>query len=541
MLTPPDARDSLWSLIAQRCCDDAQSIAFIDGEQPISCQAFRDLCERTTNWLLAQDVQPGDRVAVWLVNRLEWLALLFGLARLGAILVAVNTRFRSEEITQLLSKSGARFLVLQQSFRSIDFAAILDGVPATALPALEGLFMLADDAASAHTLLSVLLGLPVRRFAPTVGALPELATDLQQPVILFTTSGTTKGPKLVMHPQRTLRGHAHDCARAFGLDQPGAVMLAMVPWCGVYGLMTALSAFAGGAPIVLMDAFDAPRAVQLLKQYSVTHAFGSDEIFSRIMEVIAESAEQRPFPAARCFGFGAFTSSFTAQALRAWQRGLPLLGMYGSSEVLSLFAVQPASLPVEQRIEGGGQPVCPAAKVRIRDAKDPTRLLPPGHSGEIEISAPSNFIGYFGDDEATTAAVREDGFFRTGDLGYLREDGSFVFQTRIGDAIRLGGFLVNPVDIETVLKQLNGVGDAQVAAVEINGALRVVAFVIRATGSAVAATTLIEQMRARVAPFKVPARLWFVDSYPVTHSANGVKTQRNKLYEIALARLAKEV
>lgn len=537
MLAPNDKPDALWTLITQRCREDAQAIAFIDGEQRISCQAFCDLCERTTAWLLAQGVQPGDRVAVWLVNRLEWLALLFGLARLGAILVAVNTRFRSEEITQLLAKSGTRFLVLQQYFRSIDFAAILDGVSASALPTLERLFIVTDGTSPLLTLPSMLLGRPVRRFAPTASALPELAADPQQPVILFTTSGTTKGPKLVMHPQRTIRGHAHDCARAFGLDQPDSVMLAMVPWCGVYGLMTALSAFAGGAPIVLMDSFDAPSAVRLLKRHAVTHAFGSDEIFNRIMEA---TAEPRPFPAARCFGFGAFTSSFTAQALRAWQRGMPLVGMYGSSEVLSLFAAQPISLPVEQRIEGGGRPVCPTAKVRIRDTQDPTCLLPPGRSGEIEINAPSNFIGYFGDAQATASVMREDGFFRTGDLGHLREDGSFVFETRMGDAIRLGGFLVNPVDIETVLKQLDGVGDAQIAAVEIDGALRVVAFVIRATGSTVDATVLIEQMRTRVAPFKVPTRLWFVDGYPVTHSANGVKTQRNKLREMALTRLAEE-
>ncbi|WP_232232425.1 hypothetical protein [Cupriavidus sp. amp6] len=111
----------------------------------------------------------------------------------------------------------------------------------------------------------------------------------------------------------------------------------------------------------------------------------------------------------------------------------------------------------------------------------------------------------------------------------------------MGDAIRLGGFLVNPVEIEAVLKRFDGVADAQVVAVDMGGQTRVVAFLILTNHAQLDEADVIAQMRAKVAPFKVPARIWFVDAYPITLSSNGVKTQRNKLRDLALARLAEPV
>lgn len=524
---------ALWSLIEHRCEAAPDAIALIDGDTRITYAEFRALCCRTTALLQSEGVVSGDRVAVWLVNRVEWLALLFALARIGAMLVSVNTRYRSEEVSHILEKSGARSLVLQPNFRKIDFAGILAGMAASSMPALEKIIVIDGADQTAATL----LGRPVVPFetGPAASQCDGTTSDPDDGAILFTTSGTTKGPKLVMHPQRTLVDHAWHCARAYGLDKPDAVMLAMLPFCGVFGLNGALAALAGGAPVVLMETFDGPAAAQLIQRHRVTHTFGSDEMYSRVMGAVPDA---RPFPCARFFGFGAFTSSFAEDARQAWKRDIPLFGLYGSSEVLALFSAQPANLPINARIEGGGMPAAgDAARIRIRDT-DSGKLLPAGQSGEIEILAPSNFLGYFNDPDATAAAVHTDGYFRTGDLGHLREDGTFVYETRMGDAIRLGGFLVNPVEIEEVLKRLAGVADAQVVAVEIDGQMRVVAFVVRTDDAQPSENELIERTRALVAPFKVPARIWFVDAYPVTLSSNGVKTQRNKLRETAIERMA---
>ena len=178
------------------------------------------------------------------------------------------------------------------------------------------------------------------------------------------------------------------------------------------------------------------------------------------------------------------------------------------------------------------------AKVRVRDAET-GELAARGIAGEIEISAPSRFLGYFHNAEATRDAITADGFFRTGDIGRLRGDGSFVYETRAGDAMRLGGFLVAPGEIEDELKSCTGVADAQVVAVDLNGQARCVAFVI-AAGAPPPQETLVARLRERLAGYKVPARIYVVDAFPVTDSANGVKIQRAKLRAMAMERIAAE-
>src|SRR5690606_29480214 len=131
--------------VETRLADRPEAVAFIAEERRISYGEFADLCRRTETWLRAQGIGGGDKVAVWLVNRVEWLALFFALARIGATLVSVNTRYRSEEVTYILDKSGACMLVLQPGFRSIDFAGILAGMDAALLPALRTLAVLDAD------------------------------------------------------------------------------------------------------------------------------------------------------------------------------------------------------------------------------------------------------------------------------------------------------------------------------------------------------------------------------------------------------------
>ena len=507
--------------------------AFIEEGRAVSYREFDLLCRQSAAWAAAQGIQSGDRVAVWLVNRVEWLALWFALARAGAALVAVNTRYRAAELEYILQRSGACMLVLQLNFKKIDFPAVLQGVDAAALTALARVAVFGAGLNMPQTI----LGRPTATFDPR-GHEPVGCVDQSDPdaaCIMFTTSGTTKGPKLVIHSQRTLALHSQRIARAYGFDQPGAALLGALPFCGVFGLNAVMGAFAAGAPVCVMETFDGARAAGLIRDHQLTHAFGSDEMFDRIFD---HAPGHHPFPSARVFGFGAFHRSGEDFAAPLRQRCVPLAGLYGSSEVQALFSLQREHLPLAQVIDGGGLPASgPAAQVRVRDVESGA-LLPAGASGEIEIRADTNFLGYYNDPEATAEAVLQDGFFRTGDIGRLREDGSFVYETRRGDAMRLAGFLVSPAEIEDVIKRLPEVADAQVVAVEMNGQSRCVAFVIAAPGATPDPAAVIAWAVASMAPFKVPAAVWQVTEFPVTQGPNGVKIQRGKLREMALAALA---
>jgi fatty-acyl-CoA synthase len=512
----------------------------IQDGQHISYLQFEQLVTETETWLVQQGVKRGDHVAVWLINRVEWLAIFFALARVGATLVAVNTKYRSHEVQYILANSHAQFLILQLNFRKIDFAQVVEGVDASNLPHLKTIMMVDADESTPATLLSR----PVVHFLPTLSQTSG-ATNAQSasdalaledlPVIFFTTSGTTKGPKLVVHTQKTLSEHVRHIATGYQFGAPGDALLTALPLCGVYGLDSALAAIAARMPVVLMDFFDVASASQLIKQHQITHIFGSDEMLRRFAE---QNPEPIAFTSLKLFGFAAFSARFIELAQELIPRGFPMRGLYGSSEVHSLFSAQHPELPLEERVLGGGTPAAGArTSVRVRDP-DTLELCAAGLSGEIEIKAPTLFKGYFNNPEATAQAFTEDGYFKTGDLGYLRGDGSFVYQSRMGDTMRLGGFLVDPTEIEDVLAAQPDIESAQVVGVEINGQPRAVAFAIAKNKQCPPDTSAtLKGVAKTLAAFKIPAHLWFVDEFPTTASANGQKFQRVKLRELALEKL----
>ena len=529
-----------------------RSILIQDG-RALSYSAFDTQVSQTRAWLSTQGVKSGDRIAVWVVNRSEWLVLFFALAQLNATLVAVNTKYRSHELQYILSNSQASILVLQLNFRKIDFAQVIQGVDEKALPYLEKIIML-DVQSDTPT---QLLDKPVIAFDIPLVKTPPNTKITSKPVhanvnpdalaAFFTTSGTTKGPKLVMHTQRTLTEHANDVAQGYNFAGPDNRLLCALPFCGVFGLNSALAAIAAGMPLVLMDFFDAASASTLIQSERVTHVFGSDEMLRRLIEHVDQQAIARsepcdiPFPTLSLFGFASFSPRFIELARALTARGFPLRGLYGSSEVHALFSIQRPDLPLEDRALGGGMPAAnPRARVRVKDP-DSGQLCSPYTPGEIEIFSPTLFKGYFNNDEATSNALTTDGYFKTGDLGYMRDDASFVYLSRMGDIMRLGGFLVDPTEIEHVLAEQPEVDSAQVVGIEINGQLRPVAFATPKNNHPAPDT---EKIRARLATtlaaFKVPVHLWFIDAFPATQSANGLKFQRAKLRDMALARLCSD-
>ena len=550
---------TLFSIYQKHLTRTPDAIMLVQDGQTVSYLQFDRQVQATTDWLMKQGIQPGDHVAVWLINRIEWLVLLFALARIGATLVAVNTKYRAHELQYILTNSQATTLILQLNFKKIDFAAVVKDVDPEALRHLQRVIMLdADTSTPTH-----LLGRPVVAFSVTdakvtadVNADVTTATPItptkrspvdgpstlaDQNMAFFTTSGTTKGPKLVMHTQRTLSEHAGHVASGYRFGEPGDKLLAALPLCGVFGLNSVLGAVAGGMPVVLMDFFEGHTAAALIHSEHITHVFGSDEMLRRL----TENSDPTPFPSLKTFGFASFSPRFIDLAKALIPRGIPMRGLYGSSEVMALFSLQKADMPIEERALGGGYTAAGAlATVRARDP-DSGELCPPGISGELEIHSPTLFKGYFNNPQATKDAFTEDGFFKTGDLGYTRTDGSFVYQSRMGDTMRLGGFLVDPTEIEQVLAEQPEIKSAQVVGIEIKGQLKPVAFVIpsdthsgHTNNETIDPAIILNRLSKPLAAFKIPAYLWFIDAFPATASANGDKFQRVKLRELAEKNLA---
>jgi len=502
------------------------------GEQSISFAELDDRARRVAAGLRDLGVGPGDRVAVWLPNVPAYMAIYFACARLGAILVSVNTRYRAGEVADIVGRSGAKVLALWPDFKSIAFADILDRVPSEALAKLEHMVVYGEPAIAVDSL----AGKPVVAYADLAAAAP-MAEDWSTSfsgIVIYTTSGTTSAPKFVLHNQTGMVQHAEEVAAAFGLDAPDTRLLQIVPFCGTFGLSQAMAGLAASRPMYLMPAFEPKAAAQIMQSKAITHTFGADDMYDRLL---ASSDAAIPFPALKFAGCGQFNSELEDIWERAEARGMCLIGLYGMSEVQALYAWRVPSLPIAVRRLGGGALVSPTAKVRVRDVET-GQLLPPGEDGELEISGPSLMAEYFGSRAATAKTVTEDGYVRSGDLARLEEDGGFEYIARMGDTLRLGGFLVAPAEIESHLVSHADVEAAQAVGVAVGGVQRVVAFVIPAGESRIDEHALIAHCQNDLARFKVPVRIFTIDAFPVTESANGVKIQRAKLRTMAEERLA---
>jgi fatty-acyl-CoA synthase len=496
-----------------------------DAVETLDRRQFGECVLRVAGSLRQSGIGPGSRVALWLPNGRGYLAAIFACARLGALAIHINTRFRVSEVGNLLRRSRAAALVTQWNFGPVDFPAIFSALSAAERAALRSVFGIEIPAG-----VTELAGLPVR---PLYGCGTDAGGDLataDAPCLTFTTSGTTSGPKLVLHDQQTIAGHAVDVARGLGLDAPDAALLAAVPFCGTFGNAAAMAAVAGGAHIVCLAQFDGETAARLIHEHRITHVIGGDDMFARIVA----ASGGRSFDSVRFSGFAAFSSATADTIAAAEAAGLHPRGLYGSSEVQALFSTARG----ENRLLPGGIPVSGNARLAVRDPQTGGDVAP-GTSGELWIDAPSRFVGYLNDPGATGRAIAADGMFRTGDLARLTGDG-FVFEARMGDAMRLGGFLVSPEEIEAVIQTEPGVTTVQVVAVDIDGDAVPVAFVVPSAGGAFDEGAVRARCQKLLARFKVPARIVAVDSFPTVESPNGPKVQKVRLREMAVALLREQ-
>lgn len=526
--------DTLPALLAQRI--NTPSPALIDRGRAVSFGELGGESRRLARGLRRIGVRAGDCVALWLPNVPAWMASFLACAQLGAIAVSVNTRFRSHELADILQRSRARVLVFWPEFKGIDFTGILAGCDAGALDALNAIVLYGEAGESGRATPAAVLGKPSHSYASLCSGAP-LEEDASAPgagCAIFTTSGTTRAPKFVLHDQRTVIAHAFDVARGFSIGADAVCLLAP-PLCGVFGFCTAMAALAAGRPLVMAPAWDAERAARDIAEHRVTHATGTDEAVAQLLA--CAGAFDDGLASLRFFGYAAFSPAQANIVQRADARGVKLVGLYGASEIQALFARQDERAPAAERMLAGGRPVDPAARMRARDPGTGA-VLAHGMPGELEFLAPgSRMAAYHGNPEATREAFSDDGYYRSGDLGYTQPDGRFVYLTRIGDSLRLGGFLVSPAEIEAVVQEAPGIAACQVVGVQRAEGLAPVAFVLLQDGAVLDEAAVIARVAAKLARYKVPLRVFPLEAFPVTPGANATKIQKGRLREMAEALL----
>lgn len=470
------------------------------------------------------DVNKGDTVSLFMLNSIDWICIFFAAICSGINLNLVNTRYKKSELEYTIDKSKSDFVFTEERDK-LNFFELVKKSNVR----VKKIFYLSSKESENDGFFINASNYNIKnnfcfRYEDVLNKKPNS-------LIFFSTSGSTSGPKLVMHNRFTLTQHARDCALAYYFDESNVNTLLMLPLSGVFGLNVFLMAFIKKSLIYIESIFNENETIDYLNNYNITHTYGSDEMVRRIIELNNSS-----FKSLKFFGFGAFTSNFKKYAQKVWSKGVPLYGLYGSSEVQAIFSRQLSTVSIDERIEGGGFPVAHHASVRIRSLESDL-IITDNSVGEIEIKSETLFLGYFENEEETKKVFTLDSYFKTGDVGHMRNDGSFVYLSRKGEVIRLGGYLVNPTEVEFDIKALPGVSDSQVVALNNeNIGNFLAAFIIKEPYEVkvlqLTEQTVQQQLKKQIASYKIPKFIFFIDEFPQINSPNGKKVDRKKLREM---------
>jgi fatty-acyl-CoA synthase len=482
--------------------------------------------------LAGAGVGEGDVLGVWLPNSVDYLAVEFATAALGAAVLGINTRYGVFELSHLMVTGQMKAIVLPAGFLDLDFKGRLVAAFASAreaapdLPAPVILVAGAGDAelcgfdlgAGAH-LLTLHIQAP-----PLVDAgRPEAAVNY------FTTSGSTGAPKLAGHDQASVVIHSPLAAAVFDIN-PGDVVLGVLPFCGVFGFNAVMCCLSVGATCLVDPVFDAKTVLAAMARFGVTQAFGGDDLMGRLAEAWRENPVA--IPTWRRGVIAQFEGR--AEPLAAWARetfGAELTGVYGSSELMAFVSNRPIQADLADQVKGGGRILSDQMQFRVVDPETGERLGV-GAQGELQMKGYHRLLHYLGNPAATEKAITADGFYRTGDLAIDEGDGVFTFVCRNTEALRLRGFLVEPGEIEQFLLAQPGVVAARVVGVRKDHGDVPVGFVTVAD-KALTGAALLKACKGELAAFKMPARIEVLEAFPVTAGTNGAKIKIEELKRMA--------
>jgi len=521
---------TITGMLAESVSRSPDALAAVYGDTSITYRELDEMSRRMATGLQELGIKEGDRIAIWLPNTIAYIVIYLACARLAAIAVAVNTRYRSIEVGDIIHRVEATLLVVWPNFRDIDFLGILNDIEPASLAGLQSIILYNEDELPME--LPDALKQCHKAEYKTLISQPAMIADNAQPdsgCNIFTTSGTTKAPKFVLHTQRDIVEHALDITVRLGKVLSEGAQLQALPLCGVFGFTQFSASLAAGRPIVLMSAFSAEEAIGLIDSHNVRYLNATDDM---IESLLAADTRDQVMPTLAYCGFGSFNSDPARVVNNAESRGLTLVGLYGMSEVQALFAMQNPDAPIEKRMLGGGELISMQANVRVRDLST-GKIQPHGQQGEIEICGPGLMKGYFNNPQATSEAITKDGFLRPGDIGYTIDERRFVFLARMGDVLRLGGFLVSPVEIEAFIQEYETVEGCQVVAINYEGRMRPFAFVTLLEDGTFNEQQIINHCKDGLAGYKTPVRVFELSEFPVTHGANGTKIQRARLRQWA--------
>jgi acyl-CoA synthetase (AMP-forming)/AMP-acid ligase II len=465
---------------------DAEAI--VDGGLRLTFTELASRVRRAAGAFAAAGIERGDRVAIWSPNSADWIIAGFGVLTAGATLVPVNTRFKEAEATDIIQRSGARLVLVQPGFLGLDFSTRLD------VPVID---ITSDFLAS---------GTPLERIGGAAGIGGGDIAD-----IIF-TSGTTGRPKGVMMPHApTLRLYTE--WNELAGTREGDRYLIVNPFFHIFGWKAGvIASMIRGMTVYPLPVFDIERVLDLVEREKITVLPGAPTIYHELLA--ARKRGGHDLSSLRVAVTGA--ADIPVDLIRRIREELPFQSImtgYGLTEAGTITASRQGD-SLQDIATTVGTP-CDGFEMRIAD------------DGEVLARGFGVMTGYFEDPRATAEAIDAGGWLHTGDLGEVDAGGRLKIIGRKKDMFIVGGFNAYPAEIEGFLMQHPAVAQAAVIGVPDERLGQVGrAFIVLADGEDVTGDDLIGWARERMAGFKVPRSVTFLDALPL--NATG-KVQKDLL------------
>ena len=473
--------DNLAALLDEAAARHGSRPALLHEGIAIDYATLQEHATRCAGLLRANGIGPGDRVAILLPNVPAFVAFYFGALRLGAVVVPLNALLKSIEIEQRLADSGATVLVAPPG-REAELAACVE----------RRSVRLIDPA-----------------FAEAAEPVAEIvACDPSEPAVLLYTSGTTGGPKGAELTHAGLRAAAHCLAVPLLGLTPDDVLFGAAPLAHIFGQSGIMnSAIVAGSCVLLVSRFEPDVSLEQMRETSTTVFLGVPTMVIGLLKAAESATALPPFRVAHSGGaplpvevLGAFKARF----------GCPMLEGYGLTETSGAAVTHHLGQATKPGSVG-----TPVAGADVRIVGDTGRALPDGEIGEVSFRGPGVMRGYWRSPEATRAALDADGWFATGDMGYVDADGYLFLVDRKKDMIIRGGYNVYPREVEEIVYQHPSVLEAVVVGVpDERLGEEVVAVVVPRPGVSCDPDEVREFVRERIAAYKYPRLVVVTDALP---------------------------
>jgi fatty-acyl-CoA synthase len=516
-----------------------QRLAIIDGSERVTFAELDHRVHSLAHGLLSQGVQRGDSVAVWMANSASWVKCWLACSRIGAVMVPINTRYKAEEVEYILRQSDARMLILMDRYWDINFLDITRSiapeiakarrgrVTCATLPQLHSVVVWKDIQVPGLINLEDLSQVGKALIAGGATLAKENPAD---PIIIVYTSGTTGHPKGAVHNHIVLRNVAN-VARVMHVE-PGDVVLGHMPFYHVAGAFTELGlSILIGCTLVPLPHWVADEALDVIERERVNIFGGIPTHFVDCIDAIRRRPRDTSSLKSAWIG-GAPVTPDVALAAKTELKLKALQAVYGMTETTASTTFSEFDAPLDVLCDNKGKPIG-EFEVCVCDPES-GRQLPASEVGEVWVRGHIVMMGYYKNEQATAEVVTPNGWFRTGDLGVFDGDGYLKITGRLKDMFIVGGSNAYPAEIERMLQSHPQVKQAVVVGMPDHRMGEVaMAFVQLHEGAKIDAAELMAFCRVRMADYKVPRKVAFVQDFP--------RTSTGKIQRFILSRLAQDV